>query len=282
MYELMFLRCLYEYQKKRLLLLIPAAIGVGLAEIVWPTFFNYPYWKWTISWGDIWVFWPLFLYGLVTAVLGSIGVLALNEKREQKLLFLDVVTSVLAGIWEEVGYRCLFVFYAMLGLYWLNLGISLIVAMGVFWGTLYLALAMVDSATKGARRRGSLNVITVVAAIILICLGLFFAVEAFSVNWRYMPGKAVLMLADLVTFYQLSNVFSGGDQLFALGLVMTNAWFRDGHKYQGWYGIINSWMGGLIFAGAMVNHGLLTAITVHVVYDCIFGITRYALAKRAR
>lgn len=58
---------------------------------------------------------------------------------------------------------------------------------------------------------------------------------------------------------------------FAVGaaLLYTNAMFRDGHKYLGIIGVLNSWFLGMFFFYLMLNYGLLSAILVHFAYDAI-------------
>ena len=68
---------------------------------------------------------------------------------------------------------------------------------------------------------------------------------------------------------------------FAVGaaLVSTNATFRDGHKYLGWFGYINSWFLGLFFFYMMLTYGLPAAILVHVLYDmAVFSSAAVVLA----
>jgi hypothetical protein len=57
-------------------------------------------------------------------------------------------------------------------------------------------------------------------------------------------------------------------------LLVSNAFFRDGHKYQGKLGYLNSWFLGMFFFWIMFSHGLPAAIVVHTLYD----ITVYTVA----
>jgi hypothetical protein len=57
------------------------------------------------------------------------------------------------------------------------------------------------------------------------------------------------------------------------GLLSANAAFRDGHKYQGVVGLINSWFGGMFLFWIMFRHGLLAGILIHFLYDLlVFGV----------
>lgn len=92
-------------------------------------------------------------------------------------------------------------------------------------------------------------------------------------------------LADFFTFGLLSVELSGNTAWYlAAGMLVANARFRDGHKYQGPLGVINSWFIGMYMFYLLFSFGLVAAIVVHLVYDVsIFGI-RYLdrVVERAR
>ncbi len=72
-------------------------------------------------------------------------------------------------------------------------------------------------------------------------------------------------------------------QGWAIGAAMlsTNAFFRDGHRYQGLLGVVNSWFIGMYLFWIMFHHGLLAAIVLHFAYDfLIFTYAAIRLAKR--
>lgn len=61
--------------------------------------------------------------------------------------------------------------------------------------------------------------------------------------------------------------------IIASALLAANARFRDGHKYQGLIGLINSWVIGMYMFWLLLTYGLVAAIVVHFVYDAlIFSI----------
>lgn len=68
------------------------------------------------------------------------------------------------------------------------------------------------------------------------------------------------------------------------GLLAANAKFRDGHKYLGFIGLVNSWFIGMFFFYLMFKYGLLAAIVVHFLYDLFIFIVRYidCVIERAR
>ncbi|MDP3954375.1 MAG: CPBP family glutamic-type intramembrane protease [bacterium] len=67
------------------------------------------------------------------------------------------------------------------------------------------------------------------------------------------------------------------DTGWAVGAAMlaTNAFFRDGHRYQGMTGVINSWFIGMFFFWIMFKFGLPAAIMVHFLYDIFIFIVVY-------
>ncbi len=52
-------------------------------------------------------------------------------------------------------------------------------------------------------------------------------------------------------------------------MIAINATFRDGHKYQGPIGWLNSWYVGFFLFWIMFNYGLLNAIIAHAIYDLL-------------
>jgi len=58
-------------------------------------------------------------------------------------------------------------------------------------------------------------------------------------------------------------------------ILVANAKFRDGHKYQGPFGLVNSWFIGMFFFYLMFTYGLIAAIVVHFLYDFLIDIVRY-------
>jgi len=85
-------------------------------------------------------------------------------------------------------------------------------------------------------------------------------------------------IADFMTFGMLTQQIYGSHH-WALGaaLLSSNATFRDGHKYQGVLGWINSWFLGMVFFWIMFNYGLWAAIVVHFLYDMeLFIISAFA------
>lgn len=62
-------------------------------------------------------------------------------------------------------------------------------------------------------------------------------------------------------------------------ILATNGFFRDGHKYQGLLGYINSWYIGMFLFWVAMTHGLLAAIFLHFLYDLLVFSLSYACLK---
>lgn len=77
-------------------------------------------------------------------------------------------------------------------------------------------------------------------------------------------------IADFTTFGGLHGwLFSPSGWAVGAAMLGTNAFFRDGHAYQGWFGLLNSWFGGMFFFWMMFSFGLPAAILMHVLYDLV-------------
>ncbi len=72
-------------------------------------------------------------------------------------------------------------------------------------------------------------------------------------------------IADFTTFGYLHN-FLFHEHGWAVGasLLSSNAVFRDGHKYQGWFGYFNAWFAGMYVFYIALNYSLLSAIAIHI------------------
>jgi hypothetical protein len=60
--------------------------------------------------------------------------------------------------------------------------------------------------------------------------------------------------------------------------VAANAFFRDGHKYQGLFGYLNSWFIGLYLFWLMFQYGLLAAILAHFLYNMLIFLVHFVYA----
>lgn len=91
-----------------------------------------------------------------------------------------------------------------------------------------------------------------------------FGIPEFFHNWFFGP------IANFFTFgYMELYLFHHHSWAIGAGILGANALFRDGHKYQGFFGLVNSWCIGLFLFYIMFQHGLVAAIFIHFFYDFI-------------
>lgn len=279
---------LLGFQLRMLLLLVGALIGVAVIEFFHPSFFDYPFFWKGASTAGVLAFWPLLVYGFFMSFLSAVG--AIPTKSEGEVFLHGLTTSVLAGVWEEMGYRWLFICYAMIGLAIANflwtfipvvvLLVLVILIVGGNWerSERYRVTTTIPTFWQ-LRIRGLGRPFLLVGGMILcgIIIAIGFTID--PVYWFY--RTFLVTIVDLVTFGQMHYVLHGAHaELFVFGLIVTNAWFRDGHKYQGWYGVANAWVCGFVLMYAMLTYGLLTAVIVHAVYDIEFDVVRYVMHWR--
>ena len=67
----------------------------------------------------------------------------------------------------------------------------------------------------------------------------------------------------------MSSLLATTPWFVGAALLSANAMFRNGHKYQGPIGIVNSWYIGMFLFWIMFQFGLIVAIIVHILYDVI-------------
>ena len=63
--------------------------------------------------------------------------------------------------------------------------------------------------------------------------------------------------------------------LIGAALMSSNSMFRNGHRYLGWFGFINSWFIGMFMFYLLFKYGLVACIVVHFVYDLLIFFVRY-------
>lgn len=109
---------------------------------------------------------------------------------------------------------------------------------------------------------------------------LIFGFAGFGIaEWLHL--HVVGPFADFTTLHHLHVYLF--DKGWAVGAAMlsTNAFFRDGHKHHGLFGVINSWFLGMYFFWILFTFGLWPAILVHFAYDAIvFTLEAASIAIR--
>lgn len=258
------------YQLFAILFVAAAGLGVWVIEHYWPDFFNYPYFSWEVKWEAIPRFWLLFVY---CGVLATFVTLLQDNHHGRSSFTLGAVTSILAGLWEEIAYRCIFVCYAMILIVWFNFLLSTVA------GTVIGLTSLVCPIFFFERGETLQNII----AVVIMLIGgwvLYFTwgVGGDPMFWLY--REIFVPFINFITFEQFRGIFYNGyPELFLFGLVSANGWFRSGHEYQGFYGTMNSWIIGFVLMYAMLNYGLLTAVVLHILYDVQIDVIRFILKR---
>ncbi|QVQ51782.1 hypothetical protein J4H86_23945 [Spiractinospora alimapuensis] len=87
------------------------------------------------------------------------------------------------------------------------------------------------------------------------------------VEWVYTAG--LVPVANVVTLGILEPELTTGGWLLGATIVSVNAGFRKAHAYQGVFGWLNAWFIGMVLFFVLFNHGLVTAVVVHIGYDLV-------------
>jgi len=110
----------------------------------------------------------------------------------------------------------------------------------------------------------------------------FFNIVTFGLlKWLYV--EVLIPVANFFTFGGLESYLIGGSSwVLGAAIISANVSFRDAHK--GWFTRINAWFIGMVMFYLVLNYGIQTAITAHVLYDVIvFAIAALAVeAPRQR
>ncbi|MCI5050795.1 MAG: CPBP family glutamic-type intramembrane protease [Candidatus Pacebacteria bacterium] len=96
-------------------------------------------------------------------------------------------------------------------------------------------------------------------------LGGFLGEDWGVIQWLHNLIKAPI--ANFFTFGYLESEINHSLWYAGAAVIVTNGLFRDGHKYQGWFGWVNSWFGGMFLFYIMFNYGLIPAIIIHFSYN---------------
>ncbi len=125
------------------------------------------------------------------------------------------------------------------------------------------------------------EIVPCIFGILLIALGssiIWICSFVDPIFWLY--NWIIVPFLHYASFGQLDSIlYKGNSQLFVMGAISANSLFRDGHKYQGRRGMLNSWVIGFVLLHATMTYGLLIAIIIHAVYDINFAIIHYVMRK---
>jgi len=91
------------------------------------------------------------------------------------------------------------------------------------------------------------------------------------------------ILAHVANFFTLGylheQLINASSWTIPAALLAANNAFREGHRYQGFFGYVNSWFMGMVFFYFTFTYGLVAAIVVHFLYDLVVFATVYADMK---
>lgn len=87
------------------------------------------------------------------------------------------------------------------------------------------------------------------------------------VEWLY--TKILCPVANFATAGKLGFWLQNDNWLIGAAVVSTSVQFKNGHKYQGFLGMTNSWFLGIYFTWFTLNFGILSAILFHMLYNMV-------------
>lgn len=259
-------RALYKTQK--------VALATLLATYLFYCFFGYliPDFKLSSIWlittditASVMQYWYVIAWGVFLALVTGIS-------RRSRKVVRNVFTGTVAGIWEEIGYRGLFIFTGIL---------TIIISNFCFkWALLILAiLAVVLCIIFILNSDGGhiLKLIILVGIAVPICYKIVNSNFGHNpIYWFY--EHIMFSIWHYVSFGFLDSIIYNKHYsfLFITAAMSANVTFRDGHKYQGLFGWLNSWMIGYVLLHAMMNHGIVVAIIIHSLYNFSISVIGYA------
>lgn len=98
------------------------------------------------------------------------------------------------------------------------------------------------------------------------------------VKWFY--TTLFIPIANFFTLGALEPQLHAANWVLGAAIISAAASFRDAHKYLGLVGFVNSWFLGMVLFWVMLNHGIITAMVAHFVYDLILFGTRALKSDR--
>ena len=215
-----------------------ALITISVVYHWWPELIPWQFSHFWASTGTVseWcsAVWPIFVWGGALSAVSAIIAYSGSPNSYMTRMFRGpsvgdmliggAVTSVIAGVVEEILFRWLFFFSSLGGVIFLNF--------------------------------------------------LFFGFAGFGLpHWFHMNVWGPL--ADWTTGgYLHAQIFDPRGWHIGAAMLAANATFRDGHKYQGILGVLNSWFIGMLLFWVMFTYGLPAAIFIHFAYDLVVFSTR--------
>ncbi|MFT5849366.1 MAG: hypothetical protein ACI9H6_000173 [Patiriisocius sp.] len=250
------------------LAMLVVVIGINM---VWKDFFVYPSALWEVpALGDLTNFWPLLLWcGFMTTISSNH---VRSSSYDEKLWGTGMLSGSLAGLWEEIGYRYVFICFGMIAVTFSNwlYGTVLVWFFVLMFGIAAIAVFVDDKHNK---------LMSLVYGTLCIT-AIYVSGVADPIFWLYQT--ILIPLLNWVSFGSFANILLTIDAevpLLLMGAMTANVWFRDGHKYQGPVGWLDSWVVGFVFLYAALTYSLLTAIILHSMWNILVYTSIYAKRK---
>lgn len=267
--------------------------SIGAIFVIWATtawwpelypfgVFGQPFWgsRGTfIEW--VGAIWPIFAWGIgINLLVGLARNMTdnpfslerfLRRKEEPDAIVIlsgGTLVSLFAGVTEELAFRWLLYLSA----------ISTLVFMNWLWGTVFafIALAFLGLFLTAAVGKSSRDPFPAVMTGVLCLVGLiaFIIHGGFLSPMEWVYDVSLLPIADWASFGKMTHIlYQPGGWAVGAAVVSANAFFRDGHKYQGLLGIVNSWYIGLVLFWVMFTYGVWPSMVVHFLYDFLIFAT---------
>ena len=180
---------------------------------------------------------------------------------------------------EELAFRWLLYLAAIIGAVFSDWMFGT-VGLYIFLGAIFLLLSVVAGKNETFYGLVTAGVLTVVLVFII-----YHGPYIHPIRW--FNNEILVPFADWASFGKMhallvtENATNPDAWAIGAGLITANVKFRDGHKYQGPLGIVNSWYIGLVMFWLLFTYGLLAAIFCHFLYDFLIFAT-VALMYRLR
>lgn len=210
-------------------------LALGVVIYLWPSVIPFGFFEfWTIKkslWEAVIVMWPLYAWGICSSIFSIVWLGRELTHSPGEILAEGTLISLRAGILEEIFFRWLLFFSAI---------IVLPVIDWIFFG--------------------------------------FMGIHVFQ--WIY---GVLCTIADFFSFgYLHGYLFHSWGWSVGAAIISSNIQFRDGHAYQGIFGLVNAWFGGMALFYVMFEYGIVAAISVHFLYNFFVFFTHTLNAVRQR
>lgn len=278
--ELTFLDRVLASQVGRIIVIALGALGVWVISLFWPQFFDYRYFYISDNLvGDVARFWPAFAWCAGLTVLVAFTGRFRSSWSDEAVYGRGLLVSLGAGVTEEAWYRWVGVCYSMIGLIVLNWLYETVGWLFIGVGALACVLIVISFFIEEGRRT------SVAARVFTLAVSgtSVWALVTYGDDPLYnLYEHAFYPVISTLSFGLMDGIFTSNHQPFlVMGMFAANFAFRDGHKYQGFFGWSNSWWMGCVFIYATLTYGLAVAVTVHALYDLLIFTLEYLARKVA-